>query len=352
MVCILACAALPAVAAAQSWTTGLVDDHILGGQTLSYRTTPLPAVSDATLTLRYGLWNSPDVVLEVYVNGTFAGSAVADQGYVSPGPAYAVWPAGPAMTSGTQLVEVVALASTGEAVVGEITIDYIAGDLDQDEDGWSVADGDCEDLDPAIHPGAAESCNGIDDNCDGLLPPEESDEDGDGVAECQGDCNDQDGNVGPSASESCNGIDDDCDGVIPPEEADQDGDGFSICEGDCDDGLESVHPGAAEVCDGLDTNCDGDLLSIEVDADEDGHLACDDDCDDGLATVHPGAQEICNGLDDDCDGEVADDESDCDGPGSAACACSVKHGNAPKGAALLALALVWPCLRWRAARSR
>ncbi|MCA9541594.1 MAG: putative metal-binding motif-containing protein, partial [Myxococcales bacterium] len=28
---------------------------------------------------------------------------------------------------------------------------------------------DCDDADPAVHPGASERCNGADDDCDGLL---------------------------------------------------------------------------------------------------------------------------------------------------------------------------------------
>jgi hypothetical protein len=38
--------------------------------------------------------------------------------------------------------------------------------VDADGDGYSSCD-DCDDSDPAIHPGAAETCNSKDDNCDG-----------------------------------------------------------------------------------------------------------------------------------------------------------------------------------------
>jgi len=38
---------------------------------------------------------------------------------------------------------------------------------DLDEDGWTVEQGDCADDWPAVHPGAAELCNGFDDDCDG-----------------------------------------------------------------------------------------------------------------------------------------------------------------------------------------
>ncbi|MBI5754835.1 putative metal-binding motif-containing protein [Candidatus Peregrinibacteria bacterium] len=42
--------------------------------------------------------------------------------------------------------------------------------VDKDNDGYSEADGDCDDGDAAIHPGADENCSdGKDNNCDGYI---------------------------------------------------------------------------------------------------------------------------------------------------------------------------------------
>ena len=43
--------------------------------------------------------------------------------------------------------------------------DDTTSELDDDLDGWSVQDGDCDDNDPAVHPGAEEGCDGIDTDC-------------------------------------------------------------------------------------------------------------------------------------------------------------------------------------------
>ncbi len=133
---------------------------------------------------------------------------------------------------------------------------------DADGDGHSTCDGDCDDGDPAVHPEAAETCNGLDDDCDGLIPDDERDDDGDGFEECgidgaEADCDDGDAAVHPGAVESCNGLDDDCD-PSTDEEADSDGDGASLCDGDCDDGDERVGADTVETCDGLDNDCDGE----------------------------------------------------------------------------------------------
>jgi hypothetical protein len=55
---------------------------------------------------------------------------------------------------------------------------------DSDGDG-DPDDSDCAPDDPSIHHGAAELCNGIDDDCDGVLGDGETDEDGNGDLECE-----------------------------------------------------------------------------------------------------------------------------------------------------------------------
>lgn len=154
---------------------------------------------------------------------------------------------------------------------------------DEDGDGRCAEDQDCDDSDPEIHEGRRETCNGVDDNCNGIIDEGMSDVDQDGT--CDG-----------IDSEECDGVDNDGDDLIDEDFADNDGDGIA----DCVD---------SEECDGIDNDGDG-TIDEGYDADNDGATQCGDidgnnaDCDDANDEVYPGATEAADDFDNDCDGLV------------------------------------------------
>ena len=148
---------------------------------------------------------------------------------------------------------------------------------------------------------AEEIQDGIDNDCDGEID-EGFDIDGDGYTVGQGDCDDYDASINPGATEIEDGIDNDCDGEVD-EGFDIDGDGYTVGQGDCDDYDASINPGATEIEDGIDNDCDGEV-DEGFDIDGDGYTVGQGDCDDYDASINPGATELEDGIDNNCDGEV------------------------------------------------
>jgi len=242
--------------------------------------------------------------------------------------------------------------------------DGAVGEDDADEDGSRLCDGDCNDGDASINPGAEEECDGTDNNCNGLddagkpgVDDQETDRDNDDERPCEGDCDDDNASRNSDADELCDGIDNDCNGLedaenpgVDGQETDADGDGQMPCEGDCDDELPTRAAGLDELCDGIDNDCDGTEPSDEVDLDGDGYRLCDGDCndnpDDGLAkATRPGAPETCSeDYDADCNGLTGDSDPECWGTSCLSCGSSfggMGAANRPSPAlALFALLLL------------
>ena len=230
--------------------------------------------------------------------------------------------------------------------------------------GYVSGSADCDDVNAQIHPGATETCNGIDDNCDGLIDEGGAcpsivyycDQDGDtyrssditgtcnsyncvpsGCITTPGDdCEDINAAIHPGATEVCDGIDNDCSALT----ADGSGEswygqsttcGLGICAGSAgvltcqaSKQVDTCNPYAGAVpesCDdktgydGSDNNCDGTVdLNCNSYCDQDGdgyttHLVClfagklPGDCDDSSADINPGKEDIpCDAIDQDCSG--------------------------------------------------
>ena len=148
-----------------------------------------------------------------------------------------------------------------------------------DADGDGCPDKlDCKPLDPTDGceyngKGLKELCDGKDNNCNGQVDEGFGIGGECGLGVCSGGkvmcgspsksiCNTEIGGTNPkqNVKELCNGLDDNCDGIIPQDEQDGDGDTFRVCDGDCDDDNPAVCPSSKlcpEVCDGLDNDCNG-----------------------------------------------------------------------------------------------
>ncbi len=201
--------------------------------------------------------------------------------------------------------------------------------------GYVNNSSDCDDGTNRRYPGLAETCDGLDNNCNVAIDEDAvdaltwyNDFDGDGYGDpgqqarqCDnpggyvsngGDCNDRASGVNPGAVDTpYDTIDQDC---VGGDVCDADGDGvpatIGLCGGsDCADGDPNIRPGVTEVVDGIDNDCDGviDEDSNANDDDRDGWTEDAGDCDDADPSVFPGAREVCSGTDSDCDGVVDED---------------------------------------------
>jgi hypothetical protein len=145
---------------------------------------------------------------------------------------------------------------------------------------YVATEGDCDDNNPAVYPGAPELCDGKDNNCNGS-----ADEGLDTATLCEDKDGDGHGVSGGATKTGCSATK-----------------GFGFCDNDCRDSDPTVFPGAIEICNEKDDNCNAMI-------DERVRPTCGlgwcrryaQSCA-GPCVEGPPKREECNAFDDDCDG--------------------------------------------------
>jgi len=157
--------------------------------------------------------------------------------------------------------------------------------------GYAVNDGDCDENNEKVFPGATEICNGKDDNCNGQI-----DENAPSVTLWPD--TDGDGYYSTATGTSIVG----CVGRT----------GYAALGGDCAPSDPAIHPGVQEICNNKDDNCDGRIDEWVRPRCGTGWCTRESlTCSPADCTPSAPRPEECNGLDDDCDGEV-DNDATCD----------------------------------------
>lgn len=228
----------------------------------------------------------------------------------------------------------------GDGCDSECKLEIICSD--NDEDGVTDCDGDCNDNNDTVYPGADDgNCNGVDEDCDGIADDDYVNTPTScGVGACSstgelvcidGELQDTCAAGNGTADNNCNGIDDDCDGDIDEDYVITNtscGVGACVSSGQltCVNGLEQDSciagiPGT-ELCEGLiDEDCDG-VVDEDCGCVNGQTRACGSDigeCEKGIETCVDGdwngecigeiipLDEVCDGLDNNCDNEIDED---------------------------------------------
>lgn len=228
--------------------------------------------------------------------------------------------------------------------------------IDNDADGYGIGPEckgtDCDDDDPSVYQGAPEICDGKDNSCDGHIDNSPVDVGRNCLTGLEGVCADgitvceegilQCNALQQPSQEICDGLDNDCDGLVDEGVQDDENgnyveqigracapdgsscqNGVYVCDAQGHGGLfcDGLGDDAPEICDGIDNNCNGQIdegieglgdicevgfgLCVNASA-----KVCDPEDPNAppICDVEPKwenqTDEVCDYIDNNCDGEI------------------------------------------------